>query len=84
MSAFVQVVENPYFAWARPDGGFAIENVPPGNYLLKAWSEEGEATRPVSVTESGAAGVVVGIDVSGFVKRPHTNKFGKPYKREKY
>ncbi len=84
MSAFLQVVENPYFAWAAPDGGFTIENVPPGNYQLKAWSEEGEAAQPVSVTESGAAGVIIGIDVSGFVKRPHTNKFGKPYKREKY
>jgi hypothetical protein len=27
---------------------------------------------------------LIRIDVSGFAKRPHLNKFGKPYKREKY
>ncbi len=84
MSAFLQVMENPYFAWATPDGGFIIDNVPPGNYRMKAWHEEGEAAQALSVTESGATGLVVQIDVSGFAKRPHLNKFGKPYKREKY
>ncbi|HJS73459.1 MAG TPA: hypothetical protein VJ921_04170 [Vicinamibacteria bacterium] len=84
MSAFLQVVENPYFAWTTPDGGFLIDGVPPGNYQLKAWHEEGETAQPVSVTESGASGLLVRIDVSGFAKRPHMNKFGKPYKREKY
>jgi plastocyanin len=84
MSALLQVMENPYFAWITPDGGFIIDGVPPGNYRLKAWHEEGEAAQPVSVTESGASGLVVQIDVSGFAKRPHLNKFGKPYKREKY
>jgi plastocyanin len=84
MSAFLQVMENPYFVWANPDGGFLIEGVPPGNYQLKAWHEEGEAGQPLSVTESGATGLLIRIDVSGFAKRPHLNKFGKPYKREKY
>ncbi len=84
MSAFLQVVENPYFAWTTGDGGFLIDGVPPGNYQLKAWHEEGEAAQPLSVTESGATGLLVSIDVSGFAKRPHLNKFGKPYKREKY
>ena len=82
--AFLQVVENPFFAWATPDGGIIIENVPPGSYRLKAWHEEGEAAQPIVVTESGATGLLVPIDVSGYAKRPHLNKFGKPYKREKY
>lgn len=84
MSAFVLVMDNPFFAWAAADGGFVIENVPPGNYTLKAWHEEGEAAQPISVTESGALGLEIRIDVSSFVRRPHLNKFGKPYKREKY
>jgi plastocyanin len=84
MSAFVQVVENPYFAWAAPDGSFLIEDVPPGSYSLKVWHEEGETTKPVVVTEAGASGVLVELDVRGFAKRPHLNKFGKPYQREKY
>jgi plastocyanin len=84
MSALLQVMENPFFAWTTPDGGFIIDGVPPGNYQLKAWHEEGETTQPLSVTEAGASGLLVRIDVSGFAKRPHMNKFGKPYKREKY
>jgi len=84
MSALLHVMENPYFAWTTPDGGFLIDGVPPGSYRLKAWHEEGEAAQPLIVTESGATGLVVQVDVSGFRKRPHLNKFGKPYKREKY
>jgi plastocyanin len=84
MSAFVQVMDNPYFAWAKNDGSFRLEGVPPGKYTLKAWHEEGEASQAVVVTESGASGLALSIDVSGYSKRPHLNKFGKPYKREKY
>ena len=84
MSAFVQVMDNPYYGWAESDGSFVIENVPPGSYTLKVWNEEGEAEKPIVVTENGASGLAVSLDVSSFVKRPHLNKFGKPYKREKY
>jgi plastocyanin len=84
MSALLHVMENPYFAWTTPDGAFLIDGVPPGSYQLKAWHEEGEAAQPLVVTESGATGLLVQIDVSRFAKRPHLNKFGKPYKREKY
>ncbi len=28
MSALLQVMENPYFAWTSPDGGFLIDGVP--------------------------------------------------------
>jgi hypothetical protein len=77
-------MENPYFAWAKNDGSFRLEGVPPGKYTLTAWHEEGEVSQPIVVTESGASGLTLRIDVSGFSKRPHLNKFGKPYKREKY
>lgn len=84
MSAFVHVMENPYFAWVKPDGSFLIENVPPGSYTLKAWHEEGETTKPIVVTEAGASSIALDVDVSSYAKRPHLNKFGKPYKRDKY
>jgi plastocyanin len=84
MSAFVHVLENPYFAWAKPDGSFLIENVPAGSYTLKAWHEEGETAKPIVVTEGGASSLLLDVDVSGYTKRPHLNKFGKPYKRDKY
>jgi len=83
MSAFVQVRPNPYFAWVGPDGSFRIEGVPAGQYTLRSWHEEGESTQPIVVTENGAMGLVVTLDVSQFKKRPHLNKFGKPYKRKR-
>ena len=53
MSAFVRVLENPYFAWTQPDGNFRIPDVPPGNYTLKVWHEQGETSQPVVVSEGG-------------------------------
>lgn len=40
MSAFVLVLDNPYFSVTGKDGIFEIENVPPGNYKLSAWHEK--------------------------------------------
>ncbi len=40
MSAFIVVLENPYFALTGPDGKFAIKNVPPGTYKIIAWHEK--------------------------------------------
>ncbi|MFQ5798014.1 MAG: carboxypeptidase regulatory-like domain-containing protein [Bacteroidota bacterium] len=39
MSAFVVVVEHPYFAVTDEKGTFKIENVPPGTYKIKMWHE---------------------------------------------
>lgn len=83
MSAFLRVLPNPYFTWAEPDGSFRIASVPPGVYTLKAWHEQGETSQPVVVSEEGASGVLLKLDVSNYKKRPHLNKFGKPYKRKR-
>ncbi|GAX61366.1 plastocyanin [Candidatus Scalindua japonica] len=40
MSAFVLVLENPYFSLTGKDGVFKIEDVPPGTYKLSAWHEK--------------------------------------------
>jgi plastocyanin len=40
MSAFVLVLDNPYFSVTERDGTFKIDNVPPGNYKLSAWHEK--------------------------------------------
>jgi riboflavin biosynthesis pyrimidine reductase len=40
MSAFVVVLDNPYFGVTAKDGSFKIENVPPGAYKLKTWHEK--------------------------------------------
>ncbi len=40
MSAFVVVLDNPYFVVTLRDGNFKIDNIPPGEYTLKAWHEK--------------------------------------------
>lgn len=51
MSGYVVVVPTPYFAVTDKEGAFEIKNVPPGQYTLKTWSEEGKPTsQAVNVT----------------------------------
>lgn len=40
MSAYVIVLETPYFAVTDKQGHYQISNVPPGEYLLKTWHEK--------------------------------------------
>ena len=52
MTAFVGVVEHPYFATSGTDGTFLIPNVPPGTHTIQAWHELfGSVTQSVKVTE---------------------------------
>jgi plastocyanin len=39
MSAYVFVVDSPFYAKAQASGAFLIHNVPPGKYELSAWHE---------------------------------------------
>lgn len=48
MSAYVIVLETPYFVVAQVDGAtqtaaYTIENVPAGNYVLKTWNKRCES-----------------------------------------
>jgi len=83
MNAFVLVLENPYFAWVRPDGSFRIDHVPSGNYTLKAWHEQAQAEAQVRVGAGGVANVELLLDARRFKKKPHNNKFGKSYKKKR-
>lgn len=44
MSAYIYVVDTPYFAVTDAQGRFQIRDVPPGTYLLHAWHESGNET----------------------------------------
>ncbi|MFQ5687424.1 MAG: carboxypeptidase regulatory-like domain-containing protein [Candidatus Scalindua sp.] len=46
MSAFIVVLDNPYFTLTDKNGEFTIENVSPGKYTLKTWHEK---FKPVSM-----------------------------------
>ena len=39
MSAFIIVLENPYFTKTGSDGTFILKNVPIGKYTIKTWHE---------------------------------------------
>ena len=58
MSAYVLVLENPYFSVTEKDGVFNIENVPPGTYKVSAWHEKlRTVTKDVTVEAGKAANV---------------------------
>jgi len=56
MSAWVDVVQTPYFAVTGPDGTFHIGDIPPGTYTLKVWHERlAPASVKVTVPADGTA-----------------------------
>jgi plastocyanin len=64
MSCVVLVLENPFFGATDEKGRYAITNVPPGTYKLKAWHERlPPQEKEITVPESGEVKVdfVLGI-----------------------
>jgi plastocyanin len=56
MSAVIVVLDNPFFSVTGEDGKFKIENVPPGQYVLHAWSEKlPQATTNVTIAAGETA-----------------------------
>lgn len=54
MSAFIVIVETPYFAVTDLRGSYTITNVPPGKYQLTAWQERKKPqVQPVEVPGTG-------------------------------
>jgi plastocyanin len=50
MSAYIMVVDTPYYAVADSSGWFHLPSVPPGTYTLHAWHESGaQLTRSITV-----------------------------------
>jgi plastocyanin len=65
MHCIVLVLENPYFASTDENGRYAITNVPPGTYKLKAWHERLPADeREITVPTNG----VVKVDFTLTIK----------------
>jgi plastocyanin len=86
MSATIVVANSSYFTTADKSGKFSLGDIPSGNYILKAYSEEGQTEQKVQVGETPLK-VVLSIDGRNFKKVKHKNKFGKDYttdENEKY
>ncbi len=64
MSAFVVVLDNPYFVVTLRDGNFKIDNIPPGEYTLKAWHEKFKTVTQEIRVETGKT-----TDVSFVLKK---------------
>jgi plastocyanin len=85
MSAFVVVRDNPFWAQASKDGRFQIEDVPAGNWVVRAWHPRARAVRQkVSVPEESTVDVGLALDASRYRRVPHKNKHGKKYKKSQY
>ncbi|MFL5343333.1 MAG: hypothetical protein ACJ8AT_00975 [Hyalangium sp.] len=72
MSAFVYVVDSPWYAQADERGHFELRGVPPGEYVLHAWHETSAkpSTQPVTMSEglvSVAATVTNDAERTAFV-----------------
>ena len=50
MSAYVAVLDHPYFGTTAPDGKVVLGNLPPGTYTIEAWHELlGTKTQQVTI-----------------------------------
>lgn len=50
MSAYVGVLDHPYFGTTAPDGKVMLGNLPPGTYTLEAWHESlGTRTQQITI-----------------------------------
>lgn len=58
MSGSVGVFAHPYFGVTGPDGGFALQGLPPGEYEVEAWHERlGTQTRKAKLDAQGSLDV---------------------------
>ena len=59
MTAFVGVLDHPFFAVTGADGTFRIEGLPPGTYTIEAWHEKlGTRTQTVTIAAKETKGDV--------------------------
>lgn len=57
MEGYVLVLQNPYFARLDENGKFRIANVPPGEYVVKAWYRGKTKKQSVKAPATGSVAV---------------------------
>jgi len=80
MRATVVVLPNPAFAFARADGAFRLEGLPPGRLKLFAWAKGARAPAAVEVEVKPGATPEVQLELE-LQPEPatHADKHGRPY-----
>ena len=61
MSAYIMVVDSPFYAVADKNGRFRIPNVPPGAYTLHAWHESGGSLTQVVTVGPGPLALALSL-----------------------
>lgn len=60
MSAYIVVVDTPYYTIADKQGKFQLKNVPPGNYVMHTWHESGAVSQQnISVKSDTSTNIVL-------------------------
>ncbi|MBI3871542.1 MAG: hypothetical protein HY304_00505 [candidate division Zixibacteria bacterium] len=62
MSAYIIVLNTPYFTKTGKDGAFVIPHVPAGEYVLQTWHEKGKA-KTLTITVSGSDTTAVNLQL---------------------
>jgi len=66
MNCVVLVLDNPFFSVTNEKGNYAIQNVPPGSYRLKAWHERlPPQIRQIEVPAAGEIRVDFTLGITG-------------------
>ena len=71
MTAYVGVVEHPFFAVTGQDGTFTLKGLPPGTYTVEAVHEKlGRQTQSVTLTAKGTQDIASRTRHSGSPPKP--------------
>src|SRR5688572_24029554 len=58
MSAYIGVLDHPYYSVTGPNGTFELKGLPPGTYTIEAWHEKlGTQTQTVTIGEKQTSDV---------------------------
>jgi plastocyanin len=80
MTAYVVVVNTPWYTQAGNDGRWEIPKVPAGKYTLTVWHERSApTTSEIEVLATGLAALETKLDASGYKEVAHKDKLGKDY-----
>ena len=80
MSAFILVVQNPWYIAPDADGSFRLKGLKAGKYTLRVWHERGgEATQEVEVKAGKLTSANFQLDAAEYKELPHKNKMGQDY-----